>query len=37
MHCRQCGELIDENAVICVKCGTKKAKGRSIAPIVVQK
>lgn len=27
MHCRQCGELIDENAVICVKCGTEKGKG----------
>lgn len=28
MYCRECGQVIaNENAVICVKCGTKKGHG----------
>ena len=27
MYCRNCGEVVDENAVICIKCGTEKGKG----------
>lgn len=29
MYCRECGEVINnENAAICVKCGTKKGVGK---------
>jgi len=27
MYCRNCGEQINENAIVCVKCGTEKTKG----------
>lgn len=27
MYCRNCGEPIDDNAAICVKCGFKKGSG----------
>lgn len=29
MYCRECGEVIgSENAVVCIKCGTKKGQGK---------
>ena len=27
MYCRNCGEMLDENALICLKCGAEKGKG----------
>lgn len=27
MYCRKCGELIDDNAVVCPKCGEKQVDG----------
>lgn len=29
MYCRNCGEQVDPNAKICVKCGSETAKGKS--------
>lgn len=29
MYCRNCGNLMDENAVVCVKCGVQKGTGKS--------
>ncbi len=30
MYCKECGEkVLNKNAVICVKCGTNKGKGRN--------
>lgn len=27
MYCKNCGETVDENAIVCVKCGSKKGYG----------
>lgn len=29
MYCRNCGNLMDDNAVVCVKCGVQKGTGKS--------
>ncbi len=29
MYCRNCGEIMNDNQVICVKCGVKKGDGNS--------
>lgn len=32
MFCRNCGNMMDNNAVICVKCGAAKGNGNSYCP-----
>ena len=32
MYCRNCGNEMDKEAVICVKCGVPKGKGNSFCP-----
>lgn len=32
MFCRNCGNMMDNNAVICVKCGAAKGSGNSYCP-----
>ncbi|MCD7755312.1 MAG: TM2 domain-containing protein [Firmicutes bacterium] len=32
MYCKNCGNLMDDNAAICVKCGCQKGTGTSYCP-----
>ena len=32
MYCRNCGNVMDDNAVVCVKCGVAKGVGTNFCP-----
>ncbi|MBE5928970.1 MAG: TM2 domain-containing protein [Lachnospiraceae bacterium] len=32
MYCKNCGNIMDPNAVVCVKCGVQKGNGANFCP-----